>query len=56
MKLPYIGSTENIGAASAYQKPLVNPVITESSPLKNPYWQYSCDKIACEQSSPRGLS
>lgn len=38
-----------IGTASAYQKPLMNPVINESTPLKNPYWQYSQDKIACEE-------
>ena len=24
-------------------------MITESTPLKNPYWQYSRDKIACEE-------
>ncbi len=37
-----------ISSASAYQKPISHPVITESTPLKNPYWQYSRDKIACE--------
>lgn len=37
-----------ISSASAYQKPPSHPVITESTPLKNPYWQYSRDKIACE--------
>ncbi len=37
-----------ISSASAYQKPLLNPIITESTPLENPYWQYSRDKIACE--------
>lgn len=37
-----------ISSASAYQKPLSSPVITESTPLSNPYWQYSRDKIACE--------
>jgi nucleoside-diphosphate-sugar epimerase len=37
-----------ISSASAYQKPPIHPVITESTPLKNPYWQYSRDKIACE--------
>jgi nucleoside-diphosphate-sugar epimerase len=37
-----------ISSASAYQKPPVNPVITESTPLKNPVWEYSRDKIACE--------
>lgn len=38
-----------ISSASAYQKPSAYPVITESNPLKNPYWQYSRDKIACEE-------
>lgn len=37
-----------ISSASAYQKPLTQPVITESTPLCNPYWQYARDKIACE--------
>ncbi len=37
-----------ISSASAYQKPVLHPIITESTPLKNPYWQYSRDKIACE--------
>lgn len=37
-----------ISSASAYQKPLTHPVVTESTPLKNPYWDYSRDKIACE--------
>ena len=38
-----------ISSASAYQKPLSYPIITESTPLSNPYWQYSRDKIACEE-------
>jgi len=37
-----------ISSASAYQKPLSDAVITESTPLANPYWQYSRDKIAIE--------
>jgi len=37
-----------ISSASAYQKPLASPFITESTPLFNPFWQYSRDKIACE--------
>lgn len=37
-----------ISSASAYQKPGGHPVITESTPLYNPYWDYSRDKIACE--------
>jgi nucleoside-diphosphate-sugar epimerase len=38
-----------ISSASAYQKPPVHPVVTESTPLTNPHWQYSRDKIACEE-------
>lgn len=39
-----------ISSASAYQKPLKHYIITErGTPLENPYWQYSRDKIACEQ-------
>jgi len=38
-----------ISSTSAYQKPISHPVITESTPLKNPFWQYSRDKIACEE-------
>lgn len=38
-----------ISSASAYQKPLSSPFITESTPLYNPYWQYSRNKIACEE-------
>lgn len=37
-----------ISSASVYQKPLTHYLITESTPLANPYWQYSRDKIACE--------
>ena len=38
-----------ISSASAYQKPSTSPFITEGTPLANPYWQYSRDKIACEE-------
>ena len=37
-----------ISSASAYQKPPERLPILESTPLRNPYWQYSRDKIACE--------
>ena len=37
-----------ISSASAYQKPLGDPLITESTPLYNPYWEYSRNKIAIE--------
>jgi nucleoside-diphosphate-sugar epimerase len=38
-----------ISSASAYQKPASHYFITESTPLANPYWDYSRDKIACEE-------
>jgi nucleoside-diphosphate-sugar epimerase len=38
-----------ISSASAYQRPVGHYLITESTPLANPYWQYSRDKIACEE-------
>ncbi len=38
-----------ISSASAYQKPPSHYLITESTPLANPYWQYSRDKIASEE-------
>jgi len=38
-----------ISSASAYQKPPSHYIITESTPLENPYWQYSRDKIECEK-------
>ena len=37
-----------ISSASAYQTPPSRVPVTESTPLRNPYWQYSRDKIACE--------
>jgi len=37
-----------ISSASAYQTPASRLPITESTPLRNPYWQYSRDKIAAE--------
>jgi nucleoside-diphosphate-sugar epimerase len=38
-----------ISSASCYQKPVQHYVITENTPLENPYWDYSRQKIACEQ-------
>lgn len=38
-----------ISSASAYQKPPKHYLITEETPLENPFWQYSRDKIACEE-------
>ena len=37
-----------ISSASAYQKPPLHYRVTEDTPLVNPRWQYSRDKIACE--------
>src|SRR5688500_8181002 len=37
-----------ISSASAYQPPPGRLPIRESTPLRNPFWQYSRDKIACE--------
>jgi nucleoside-diphosphate-sugar epimerase len=38
-----------ISSASAYQKPATHYLITESTPLANPHWEYSRNKIACEE-------
>lgn len=38
-----------ISSASAYQKPLQHYLITEETPLENPFWEYSQNKIACEE-------
>lgn len=38
-----------ISSASAYQKPPARLPIVESTPLANPFWRYSRDKIACEE-------
>jgi nucleoside-diphosphate-sugar epimerase len=43
-----IGQYVFISSASAYQTPPARLPVTESTPLRNPYWQYSRDKIACE--------
>jgi nucleoside-diphosphate-sugar epimerase len=37
-----------ISSASAYQTPPSRLPVTESTPLRNPFWQYPRDKIACE--------
>ncbi|ANS74499.1 NAD-dependent dehydratase [Paenibacillus yonginensis] len=38
-----------ISSASAYQTPLSDYRITEGTPLSNPLWEYSRNKIACEE-------
>jgi nucleoside-diphosphate-sugar epimerase len=42
-----------VSSASAYQKPLSDYRVTEATPLANPYWQYSRNKIACEDCAMR---
>ncbi|HEU4466773.1 MAG TPA: SDR family oxidoreductase [Agromyces sp.] len=43
-----IGQYVFISSASAYQTPPSRLPVTESTPLVNPFWEYSRDKIACE--------
>jgi nucleoside-diphosphate-sugar epimerase len=38
-----------ISSASAYQKPSKNYIVTEETPLENPFWEYSRNKIECEK-------
>lgn len=38
-----------ISSASAYAKPVAHYLITEETPLANPFWEYARQKIACEQ-------
>lgn len=44
-----VGQYVFISSASAYQKPATHYLITESTPLVNPFWEYARDKIACEE-------
>ena len=44
----HVGQYVFISSASAYQTPPARLPITESTPLRNPFWQYSRNKIACE--------
>ena len=43
-----IGQYVYISSASVYETPPSKLPITENTPLSNPFWQYSRDKIACE--------
>ena len=43
-----VGQYVFISSASAYQTPPSRLPVTESTPLRNPFWRYSRDKIACE--------
>lgn len=38
-----------ISSASAYHKPVSDYVISEKTALANPYWEYSRNKIVCEE-------
>ena len=38
-----------ISSASAYNKPAANYIITEGTTLSNPHWEYSRNKIKCEE-------
>ena len=42
-----------VSSASAYQKPSSDYRINEGTPLANPYWEYSRNKIACEETLMR---
>lgn len=44
-----VGQFVYISSASAYQKPPKGWCITEETPLENPYWEYSRNKIECER-------
>ncbi len=44
-----VGQYVFISSAAAYQKPPAHHVITEETPLANPFWGYARGKIACEE-------
>jgi nucleoside-diphosphate-sugar epimerase len=44
-----VGQYVFISSAAAYQKPPAHYVITEETPLSNPFWDYARGKIACEE-------
>lgn len=44
-----VGQYVFISSASAYAKPVPSLPIRESTPLRNPFWAYSRNKIACEE-------
>jgi nucleoside-diphosphate-sugar epimerase len=44
-----VGHYVFIGTAAAYQKPPAHHVVTEATPLENPFWEYARQKIACEE-------
>ena len=50
-----VGQFLCISTASAYQRPVTHYLVTESTPLANPFWDYSRNKIACEERLLRAL-
>ena len=44
-----VGQYVFISSASVYEKPPSHWMITEETPRVNPYWEYSRQKIACEE-------
>jgi nucleoside-diphosphate-sugar epimerase len=44
-----VGQYVLISSAAVYQKPVAHYVITEQTPLANPFWEYARLKIACEE-------
>lgn len=44
-----VGQYVFISSASAYERPVTHYVITEDTPLGNPFWEYARQKIACEE-------
>ena len=50
-----VGQYIFISSASVYQRPVTHYLITESTPLANPFWDYSRNKIACEDRLMRAL-
>ncbi|PYQ52648.1 MAG: NAD-dependent dehydratase [Acidobacteria bacterium] len=45
----HVGQYVFIGTTAAYEKPVMRYVITEDTPLGNPFWEYARLKIACEE-------
>ncbi|TNF47689.1 SDR family oxidoreductase [bacterium] len=45
-----------ISSATVYRKPPPHWIVTESTPLGNPYWKYARDKIACEEALLKAYS
>jgi nucleoside-diphosphate-sugar epimerase len=49
-----VGQYVFISTTATYLKPVVHYVITEATPLRNPFWEYARLKIACEERLWRG--